>query len=182
MEIFGDQCELGKEGISTIDEGIELIDRNPFGTRAMKREAKEIINSYKSRLEYIRKEVAKRRFNEYWDTHQSEKSNLEAEKQSLTKQIAALNKEISEIPEKTNGYVDMVELQKKIQNLTSEKKALGFFKFKDKKAVQVQINSVENEIAPIQSRINSAIDEVKKRISPLESRINAIDTELTKPR
>ena len=133
-------------------------------------------------MEYLRKESAIRRFNEYWDVHQSEKLNLEAEKQSLKEQISVLNEEISKIPEKTDGYAEMLELQKKIVNLTAEKKSLGLFKFKDRSAVKAQINSVKNEIAPIQARIDSAIDEVKKRISSLESRINAIDTELTKPR
>ena len=76
----------------------------------------------------------------------------------------------------------MIELQKKVQCLTAEKKALGFFKFKDKKAVRVQINSVKADIAPIQSRINSAIEEVKKQISLHQNRIKEIDKELTKPR
>jgi len=182
IELFGDNCKIGKKGIAVIEKGIEIIDDNPFGTRALKREAKDTINSYKTRMAHIRAEVAKRRFKEYWDTHQSEKANFEAEKKSLNEQITDLNKEISVIPQNTDGYAHMVELQKKIQNLTSEKKALGFFKFKDKKAVQAQIDSVNTEIIPIQSRIDIAIEIVKKRISSLENKIKEIGTELTKPR
>jgi len=76
----------------------------------------------------------------------------------------------------------MLELQKKVENLASDIKALSLFKTKEKKAIQEQIDSINNEIAPIQSRINSAIEEIRKRIYPLQNRIKGIDTELTKPR
>lgn len=138
--------------------------------------------SLERRLERLNKIVAERRFKEYWDAHQSEKAELESEKKSLIEQIAALNKEISTVPENIDGYADMVELKNKIQKLTYEKSTLGFLKFKEKKAIQEQIDSSNNTIASIQARINSAIEEVQKRIPPLESRIEAIDTELTKPR
>ena len=124
-------------------------------------------------------EMAKRRFDEYWAAHKPEKAKLESEKKSLDEQIAALSKEISEIPQNTDGYA---ELQKKIRELTSQKDTLIFFKFKEKKAIQKQIDSANNEIAPIQARINSAIEIVKSRMSALESRIKDINTELTKPR
>ena len=137
-----------------------------------------LLETRKTRME----EVGKRRFDEYWTAHQSEKKVLESEKQSLTEQIAALNAEIAAIPPKDDGYAKMVELQKKAENLASEKKALGLLKLKEKKAVQLQIDSTNNEIAPIQERINAAIEEVQKRIAPLQSRIEAIDTELTRPR
>jgi len=126
--------------------------------------------------------AAKRRFKEYWDTHKSEKTKLENEKKSLSEQITALNQEIIKTPEKTDGYVNMLELQKKAQDLASEKAKIGLLKLKEKKATQNQIDSVNAEIALIQSRIDSAIDAVKKRIPSLENRIKAIDVELTKPR
>jgi len=138
-----------------------------------------LLETRKKRLEEV---VGKRRFDEYWAAHQSEKTALESEKQSLTEQIAAINEEITTVPQKTDGYAAMVELQKKAESLASEKKALGILKLKEKKAVQLQIDSTNDEIAPIQERINAAIEEVQKRIPPLQSRMEAIDTELTKPR
>ena len=93
-----------------------------------------------------------------------------------------LNQEIIKTPEKTDGYGKMIELQKKAQELASEKSKLGLFKLKEKKAVQEKIDSVNSEIAPIQLRIDSALDEVKKSILPLENRMKVIDTELTKQR
>ena len=105
------------------------------------------------------------------------KACLESERQSLNKQMDAINSEIFAVPQNTDGYLHMVELQKRVQNLISEKKALGFFKFKDKKAVQMQIDSVNAEIALIQLRINSAIEVLKNRILPLQDRIKEIDTD-----
>ena len=142
----------------------------------------EAIKRHRNSLLEAKERLKKCKFEEYWAFHQAEKKRLEEEKQSLEEQIAILNKEILEIPKKTEGYANMVEFKKKTQKLTAEKKAFGFFKFKDKKALQTQIDSLNNEINIIQSCINSAIDAVQKRITSLENRINAINTELAKPR
>ena len=182
MEIFWFDSELEKTGISMIDKALELIRIGTIQGGKNSRERKELKRSYKNQVASLREEAAKRRYNAYWIVHQPEKEALEAEKKSLNDQINTLNQEISVIPENTEGYADMVELQKKVNNLSADKKALGFFKFKDKKAIQIQIDATKNEIAPIQARINYAIGEVKKLISPLESRIKEIDTEFAKPR
>ena len=153
---------------------------------AQKLERQEKISNIRSRSDLRKRKVSdsilKRRFSEYWEAHQSKKAELESEKKSLAEQIATLNEEISEIPHKVDGYTDMIELQKKVKKLTSEKSALGIFKFGEKKAVQMQIDSTNNAIAPIQTRIDSAIAEVQKHISSLEDKIEEIDIELTKPR
>ena len=185
IEIFGDVCDLGKEGISMIDKAIYMIKHlqcSSWAYGAKSDERNEIIARYHVRSLKIKQETYKRRLNEYWDAHQQEKANLESEKQSLNDQITDLNNEILAIPQNTDGYADMVELQKKVKSLISEKRAIGFFKFKDKKAVQVQIDSTNSEIAPIQTRINSAIEAVQKNISSLKCRIDAIENELTMPR
>jgi len=125
--------------------------------------------------------LAKQSFIVYWNAHQTEKAALESEKISLFEHIDALKKEIPLIPEKTEGYSVMM----KIEVLTFEKESLGFFKFKEKKALQEQIDSITNEFEPmwqIQSRIDLAIEEMEKRISLLQNRIAEIDNELTKPR
>jgi hypothetical protein len=122
---------------------------------------------------------AKQSFKEYWDSHPDDKIALESEKQSLTQQIANLNdKDIPAIP----GYIEMNKLNGKINELISEKKALGIFKFKEKKAVQQQIDSINIEIESILLRINPAIAEIRELISEHKNRIKVIDTELTKPR
>jgi uncharacterized Zn finger protein (UPF0148 family) len=142
----------------------------------------DMLAKIEERKTILENAVGKRRFEEFWAENQALKTELESEKATLIGQIEAHNKEILAIPEKTEGYNKMLELQKKVEKLTTEKKALGLFKLKEKKAVQEQIDSTKNEIASIQSRIDSAIEEVQKRIILLQSRIEAIDTELTKPR
>jgi hypothetical protein len=163
--------------------GMNLSSQN----KKMKKACEEIVSSkfLKKVTEWkdnMLNGIAEQRFDEYWAAHQPEKAQLESEKQSLEEQIIVKNTEISEIPGKTEGYSKMLELQTEVQTLKNEKKAIGFFKFKDKKAVQAKINVVENEIAPIQSRIDAAIEKVRKDISSAENRIKDIDTELTKPR
>ena len=144
--------------------------------------ASDLVILVQKRKKKIDEIISKRRFDEFWVANQTLKTNLESEKESLKKQIDVHNDEIKIIPEKTEGYSEMLELQKKVEEFTLEKKALGFFKFKDKKAVQEKIDSTKNDIAPIKTRINSAIEEVQKQINSLQNRINDIDTELTKPR
>jgi len=130
-------------------------------------------------LEEKREALAKQRLKEYWDAHQTEKAALESEKQSLTQQIADLdNKEIPAIP----GYAEVKKLNEKVDALTYKKETIGFFKFKEKKAVQQQIDSTKTEINDIMSRVNPIIEEIRKRISEYKDRIETIDTELTKPR
>jgi len=147
----------------------------------VKRDTEKLVGMYNGNLKKIegkKEENKKQRIKEYWDTHQSERAELEAEKKSLNEQIVALKEEITVIPQKTEGYI---ELQKRIEDLNFEKDALGFLKFKEKKAIQEQIDSAEIDIAPIQRRINTAIEEAKKRISSHENRIKTIDIEFANP-
>jgi len=145
-------------------------------------EIEEMVNNGMERITQKQEVIAKHRFIEYWDAHKHEKAEFEAEKKSLNEQIVALNQEITRIPERTDGYVKMIELQKEAQEFASEKSRLGLFKIKEKKAVQEKIDAVNCEISVIQLHIDSALDEVKKRITPLENKVKAIDIELTKPR
>jgi len=147
-----------------------------------KEDVSSMLALVEKRKNHLEEAVRRRRFEEFWAENQTLKADLEAERETLKEQIEALNREILTIPEKTEGYNEMLLKQKKIQRLTFEKESLGFFKINDKKAVQRRIDSTNNEIAPIQARINSAIEMVQKKIFPLENRINAIDIELTKPR
>ena len=175
VEILGED-----KAISLLEKAIEIAGRTH--SNYDNEERKALKSKYKERIKQIREEAAKRRFDEYWDAHQEEKSMLESEKQSLTEQITALKQEITTIPQNTDGYLDMIELQKKVQNLISERKAFSFFKLKEKWAVQKQINAVKTEIAPIQLRIKSAVKAVENFIYKHKNRIKEIDTELTKPR
>ena len=134
------------------------------------------------RIRRIEEAIAKRRFDEFWTANQPLKAQLEAEKEPLLGQIANYNTEIAEIPARTEGYAELLSLQDQAERLKADKKNLGMLKFKDKKAVQEQIDYTNNQMVPILSRIDAAIAVVRERIFPLQNRVDEIDTELTRPR
>lgn len=160
----------------------------------------KIIEQHRCEEEERKAKEAKARFDEYWAAHAEEKETLQAEQDGLkseinnlnTKlndQVAALNKEIAAIP----GGAEIANIDVRINKLTSDKNALGFFKGKEKKAIQEQINQLVSEKTAIQSRmaaakkeleakIAAAKAEVQKKIAPLQSRVNTISNELTKAR
>ncbi|MDR2719535.1 MAG: hypothetical protein LBC03_01865 [Nitrososphaerota archaeon] len=143
-----------------------------------KRDISSMTSFVESRKKRIEEIVAKRRFDEYWDAHKSERADLESEKKSLIDQWNSVYNEQWEIP----GYREMMNRYAQVQSLTAEKNAISFFKRSEKQAVQLQIDSVNAYIAQIQSQINPAIEAIQKRIAPLKSRVETIDYELTKPR
>lgn len=154
----------------------------------------------KAERERIAREEAQRRFDEYWAAHAEEKETLQAEQEGLNSeinnlnaklndQVAALNKEIAAIP----GGAEIANIDERINKLTSDKNALGFFKGKEKKALQEQIDQLVSEKTAIQSRMAAAKKEleakfaaakadVQKKIAPMQSRVTAINNELTKAR
>ncbi len=166
-----------------------------------------LIAQYESRIQEIEaeherivKEEAKKRLDAYWAEHADERTSLETEKKNLTDQIASLNaklssqianlnRELLEIPGKT----EIANLNSQIAQLEAEKSALGLFKGKEKNALQEQIYQVarnkktvqdrmDSEKKAIEAQISAAKAEMQKKISPLQDRVNSIDSELTKDR
>lgn len=154
----------------------------------------------KAEKERIAREEAQRRYNEYWEAHAEEKKALQAEEAdlktqinslntNLNEQVAELNREIAAIP----GRAEIANLDERINKLTSDKNALGFFKGKEKKALQEQIDQLAAEKTAIQNRMAAAKKEleakiaaakadVQKKVAPMQSRVTAINNELTKAR
>jgi uncharacterized Zn finger protein (UPF0148 family) len=191
------------ENLITINEAVRdsqswQEDYREYGTywvksKSLTKEAKQmrqtIINGYHDEIrrleaqlkkevdeENLKKDQERREaIEKYWIEHAEEKRTLETEKQSLKEQINAANKEITAIHERE----DVVKLKKHVESLTLEKKALGFLKLKEKKAIQVIIDSTSNEL---NSLFSLTMEPIKKRISSLESRLEEVTTELTKPR
>lgn len=124
------------------------------------------------------REEKEKRIVEYWKTHADEKATLEAEKSSLEEQVAALNEEGNKIP----GASEIANIQERIATMTTEKKALSFFKGKEKKALQEKIDAANAEERNISDRMAAAKKEIEKKIDSLQKRIDAINTELTKAR
>ena len=159
-----------------------------------------MIAKYKKRIEEIHREKAQKRLIEYWKIHSKEKKTLEEEKQSLTTQISAIEKEIkehvSELSRDMAGIsmqTEVREIEKEIERLEAHLKSLGLFKGKEKKTTQQSIENLRqkrNQVLSVEreqkNKSQKDIDMVKaegqRKTKPLYDRIRAIEVELTKPR
>lgn len=195
--VYGVSCRLTEQAKRIRQGNISKYENKISEIKAEKarREAAE-----KEEKERIAREEAQRRFNEYWEEHAEEKKTLQVEQESLKTQInslytnlndqvAEINKEIAAI----SGSAEIANLDERINKLTSDKNALGFFKGKEKKALQEQIdqltaekNAIQNRMAAakkeLEAKIAAAKADVQNKIAPLQSRVNSINNELTKAR
>lgn len=190
------------------DKRIELHNKQVQGKiDAVQAKVNTIVGFQKEAIEQMSalsktksKEAAKKRFDEYWAAHVDEKNALECEKKILEEQISqnnasfaaqknAYEKEINSIPEAK----DFTELEEKAKKLAADKKALGIFKGKEKKSIQMQIDEIEvkkaqagkvvsNKTNELQQKIHAAQEEIRKKNAPLLTRIKEIESELTKER
>lgn len=187
-------------------------------TDEAKRQRRQLISTYQSKIKSIEsaaaarkaaekaakeraaREAAQARRNAYWEKHVDEKNALEAEKKELAAQIdginAAANDQVSALTKEKNaipGANEISNFDERIKKLTSEKNALGIFKGKEKKAIQVQIDQAEADKRTIQNRmaaakkkiedkISSIRSDAQRKVSALQNRISTINNELTKER
>ena len=124
------------------------------------------------------KAEANARLEKYWEEHADRREKLKTESKDITERISVLNAEISNIP----GTREKANLELRINKLLSEKKALSFFKVKEKKAIQEQIDALMTELSPIAAKTQKALTAINAKITPLVDRQKAIQSELTKPR
>ena len=144
--------------------------------------------------------AAQQRFDDYWKEHADIKASLEAEKLSINNQIklfeddchtqiSVLNNEINDMPEKA----ELINIEEQLKQLNVKKKKLGFFEFRQKKALDAEIDCynakkkhLQSEIAAktiaLTNRINDLKSNTEQKISQLQNRCIAIESELTKPR
>ena len=115
----------------------------------------------------------------------NEKKNLEDIKEKTITQIAELQKSKEKVP----SLELLVKKQKEIESLEIQKKALGMFKFKEKKAIQEQIDSLIGEKLKTKTKVTAEQQEIDKQITPIReelnkaiARIEEIDNELTMDR
>lgn len=124
------------------------------------------------------KEQAERN-SKYWENHRSEKTEFENEKATLVEQIGKLTKELETLPE--NGTVKHLENQ--IAAMEKEKNALGFFKGKEKKALQVQIDALTfGDLKKAKANKDATVAPIQAQIDAANARIAEIDAELTRDR
>ena len=186
---------------------------DPFGPGL--NSSKDICNYWKG-LETEKKarrerELAQKRFNDYWESHSEEKKQYES-------RLSAIGDEIAEIKQKTLPFennikefeaeksdevpaeAEVATIQKNINELVKQKKDLGLFQGKEKKALQEQIDAqtvnlrnAENTVRyqkeaqrkSADEKISAARAEMKPytdKISELERERAIVSTELTKAR
>lgn len=160
---------------------------------------KGYIYNYEKKIKEIKKALAKKeeeereqRIKDYWDSHKEERDALESEKKSLNSQKAQYIDEISQLQQQKNGVdalVRLIQVQKTIEQLTAEKKSLGLFKLKEKKAIQEKIdaqvinkNNLKGQVAAQQQEIEQKIIPIRAKLNEAIDRLNEIDDELTKNR
>lgn len=177
-------CNLGIEIINNIESQRnipnEFLDemKNYISVCEGYKTDDKVVEQYNSVMEYIsqvRIELRAIRIAKYWAKHpkekeklDEEKSNLEQVKEKCTTQIADLQKS----KEKAPSLELLVKKQKEIEALEVQKKVLGLFKFKEKKALQEQIDSLVAEKGKIKAKVTAEQQEIEKQITPIRAELN----------
>jgi hypothetical protein len=118
------------------------------------------------------------RIKKYWADHCAEKESLDSEKAGLSSQIEGLNAQISTLPEVTA----VSHLEEQIDAKTKEKESLGFFKGKEKKALQAELETLNAKLADAKRAKDAVVLPINESIKKLQKRVSEIETELTKDR
>ena len=132
-------------------------------------EYRELYSTYKNTMVA---EVRKRRLNEYLSEHAVEKEQLDAKKAELENEISLLQEKKKEF-EKADEILSLV---KQVDKLTAEKKSLGLFKGKQKKALQAQIDELNKKREEYWNRdnISSVLNELEEATVQLENVIEQL--------
>lgn len=114
----------------------------------------------------------------YWEEHASEKALLNSERSSLEEKLAGLHSKIDNNEDKK----ELESTEKLISELFIQKDGLGFFKGKEKKALQDRIDSLIERKIELKSRWEPVEKELTEEVKKANSRIKEIDNEFTKDR
>lgn len=132
------------------------------------------------------------RVSKYWKAHPEQKSqlendlkNMQEKKQYYVDEITQLQKQKEKVP----ALAQLIRVQKNIEKLVEEKKSIGLFKGKEKKAVQEKIDVLEVEKNRLKQEVASQQQEIEEKISPIRTqldstieRLKKIEEELTMDR
>lgn len=136
--------------------------------------------------------TAKKRRNEYWVEHEKERHQLEVERQKLCAKKDSIAEQIGTLVTDKNSVPTLLkkrEIDQMITNLRLAKEALGPFKWKEKKELQVKIESLEEDaktltatIAKEQQPINQQLEDCQKKSDEITQRLAEIQAEFDKDR
>jgi len=136
----------------------------------------KIIADKKREEEEAARRAQEERNQKYWEEHADERAKLESRKAELEAQLQPLNNEISDlevqlknVQKKAEAPVpakaELEDIQKQKDSLSTQKSALGFFKGKEKKALQTQIDALEAQIPAISQKIKQQEQELKESVA-----------------
>jgi len=157
------------------------------------------------------RELAQKRFNDYWDSHGEEKKAFEDRLTAIACEISEINQSIlplensiknldAEKRYRVPAEDEVASIQRNINDLTQQKNSLGIFQGKAKKALQEQIDNLLVNLQKAETTVryqkdiqrknaDEKISAIKAEIKPLRDKIVALEnekssitTELTKPR
>lgn len=186
---------------------------DPFGPGL--NSSRDICNYWK-RIETEKKaqkerELARKRFNDYWESHSEEKKQYESRLSAIGDEIAEIKQELLPFENNIKGFeteknnkvpaeAEVATIQKNINELLQQKNSLGLFQGKQKKSLQEQIDALTVNLRNAEStvryqkdaqrksaddKISAARAEMKPysdRIAELERERSTISNELTKAR
>lgn len=159
-------------------EDYSLSDAAKSARRTIKNKYERLEAQAKKDGERKKKEEEEKKIAKYWEEHAEEKKKLDDEKAALQEEITVLNSKKNAI-----SYAkEISEIDDRIKSFESRKSSLGFFKGKEKKALQEKIDAANAERRTIRDKENAEKAEVQKEIDPKQNRIKDIEKELTKVR
>ena len=138
----------------------------------------EKTNSIRAKAKYDISEKKAQTINDYWEKHSSEKDALESERTRLVSSISALENKRNNLPLCSTK----IFIEQKINNLIKERNSLSFFKNKEKKEIQAQIDDEQAKLNEIIIKLEAPLLEIDSQIDSANNRIAEIDLELTKDR
>ena len=168
-----DYNTLDTAGKNARRESIKELKQKKAALKPSKQEL--TLSSARGDAEKKERELAVR---QYWDTHASEKQELESEKSSLNERLKQIESQMSSLPE-----THAIEEQKKaISDLKKRLDSLGIFKGKEKAALQEKIALEQKKIPGLQEAEKVRIQQLQDEKEPILSRKKEIDAEFKKDR
>ena len=170
------------------------------------------LNNVKERISERKRQEKIRRQEQYWNENSDLKKKLESEKNDLRLELASLKKQsapydsrIQEIKKERDETIvpsrkEKYDIEDKIELLSTQQAKFGFFKGKEKKKLELQINelkshlheledSIQLEEQEIRENCNTKIESIEEEMKPLKDkmlivqrRINEIEDELNMDR
>lgn len=169
-------------------------DRDYSFTQTAKDSRTKSINGYKDKKAFFNKdqvaavldeiqggrktEEIERAKKVYWEEHASEKAQLETEKASLTAAVSEKEATLNSLQISS----EVKATAKRIEDLSKEKASLGLFKGKEKKAIQEQIDALEQTKKQQLAQEDAEKKPLQDEISRSKARITEINSEFDKNR